>query len=188
MPNNILLKKSSIAGKVPLVGDLSYGELALNYNDGRLFYKTSDNEIKHFISTATTATLFVNNFSAATSTSSGALTVSGGVGIGGDLYVGGSLVITNPISTTEAVLTTSSNTTLLSTNSIVLASGTITLTLPSATVNSGKSYKIKNVGTGEITVATSTSTQTIDGDSVLISRYQYSAFTLASDGTNWVIL
>jgi len=30
----IILKKSSVAAKVPLVGDLEYGELALNYEDG----------------------------------------------------------------------------------------------------------------------------------------------------------
>ena len=58
------LKKSSVVGKVPLVGDLEYGELALNYADGKLFYKNSSNDIKNFsgdmsvvvISTNTTAT------------------------------------------------------------------------------------------------------------------------------------
>jgi hypothetical protein len=45
----IKLKKSSVADKRPLVGDLAYGELAINYEDGRLFYKNSANEIKYFI-------------------------------------------------------------------------------------------------------------------------------------------
>jgi len=45
MANNILLKKSSVAAKVPTTGDLDYGELALNYADGALYYKTSGNAI-----------------------------------------------------------------------------------------------------------------------------------------------
>lgn len=44
----IKLKKSSVAGKVPLVGDLQYGELAINYADGKLYYKNSSNQIKSF--------------------------------------------------------------------------------------------------------------------------------------------
>lgn len=42
MPNKIVLKKSSVASKVPVVTDLDYGELALNYADGKLYYKKSD--------------------------------------------------------------------------------------------------------------------------------------------------
>lgn len=45
MANNILLKKSSVASKTPTTADLDYGELALNYADGALYYKTSGNVI-----------------------------------------------------------------------------------------------------------------------------------------------
>lgn len=45
MANKIILKKSSVAAKVPLTSDLEYGELALNYADGKLFYKTASNTI-----------------------------------------------------------------------------------------------------------------------------------------------
>ena len=45
MANNILLKKSSVASKTPTTADLDYGELALNYADGALYYKTSGNAI-----------------------------------------------------------------------------------------------------------------------------------------------
>jgi hypothetical protein len=45
MSNTLLLKKSSIAGRIPLAGDLEYGELALNYADGKLYYKTSSNTV-----------------------------------------------------------------------------------------------------------------------------------------------
>ena len=45
MASKLILKKSSVLGKTPLVGDLEYGELALNYADGKLFYKTTSNTI-----------------------------------------------------------------------------------------------------------------------------------------------
>jgi hypothetical protein len=48
MANKVLLKKSSTAAKVPLTSDLDYGELALNYADGKLYYKTSTNTISSF--------------------------------------------------------------------------------------------------------------------------------------------
>lgn len=46
MANKIILKKSSIAARVPTTDDLAYGELALNYTDGKLYYKKSDNSIQ----------------------------------------------------------------------------------------------------------------------------------------------
>ena len=57
MANKVLLKKSSVADKVPTTSDLEYGELALNYADGKQFYKTSTNAIDTFASIAATATL-----------------------------------------------------------------------------------------------------------------------------------
>lgn len=57
MANKVLLKKSSVGARVPVVGDLDYGELALNYADGKLYYKTSGNTIDTFPSLSATATL-----------------------------------------------------------------------------------------------------------------------------------
>jgi hypothetical protein len=51
------LKKSSVSGRVPVAGDLEYGELAINYNDGKLYYRNSSNAIKAFNDTASTHTL-----------------------------------------------------------------------------------------------------------------------------------
>jgi hypothetical protein len=45
MANRIILKKSSIVGKIPLNTDLEYGELALNYADGKLYYKNQNNTV-----------------------------------------------------------------------------------------------------------------------------------------------
>jgi hypothetical protein len=48
MASKIVLKKSSVASKVPLVADLDYGEVALNYQDGKLYFKTATNTIEYF--------------------------------------------------------------------------------------------------------------------------------------------
>lgn len=42
----IIHKKSSVPGKTPVAGDLDYGELAINYADGKLFYKDASNAIQ----------------------------------------------------------------------------------------------------------------------------------------------
>lgn len=44
--NKVILKNSSVAGAVPQPAFLEYGEVALNYTDGLLFYKNNDNQIK----------------------------------------------------------------------------------------------------------------------------------------------
>ena len=49
---SIKLKKSSVAGKVPVDSDLAHGELAINFQDGKLFYKDASNNIKAFIDSA----------------------------------------------------------------------------------------------------------------------------------------
>lgn len=48
MANKVLLKKSSVSSKVPQTTDLDFGEVALNYADGKLYFKNSSNQIKHF--------------------------------------------------------------------------------------------------------------------------------------------
>jgi hypothetical protein len=40
MSNTITLKKSGVSGNAPASGDLSLGEIALNYADGHLYYKS----------------------------------------------------------------------------------------------------------------------------------------------------
>jgi hypothetical protein len=50
MANKIILKKSSVGAKTPSTSDLEYGELALNYADGKLYFKNSSNNIQSFIS------------------------------------------------------------------------------------------------------------------------------------------
>jgi hypothetical protein len=80
MANKVLLKKSSVAAKVPLVGDLDYGEVALNYTDGKLYYKTAGNAIDLFPSLSATATLTNKTLTSPTingATLTGTVTIDG---------------------------------------------------------------------------------------------------------------
>jgi len=45
MANKIILKKSAVSGKIPLYTDLEYGEVALNYRDGILYYRKHDDTV-----------------------------------------------------------------------------------------------------------------------------------------------
>jgi hypothetical protein len=49
MSNTIKIKKSDSAGATP--NTLEHGELAINYQDGKLFYKDSSNAIKNIAET-----------------------------------------------------------------------------------------------------------------------------------------
>ena len=51
MANKIILKKSSVVEKIPTQSDLEYGELALNYADGVIYYKRSDNTVQKILHT-----------------------------------------------------------------------------------------------------------------------------------------
>jgi hypothetical protein len=84
------------------------------------------------------------------------------------------------------VMIAGSNITLDRTNHTILASGFITITIPSAITYSGIDYNIKNTGILAVTVNVSGS-QTIDGDSSKTISSQWSSLHLESDGNNWFI-
>ena len=54
---SIKLKKSSVAGKIPTDSDLAHGELAINFQDGKLFYRDASNNVKAFIDSAAVGSL-----------------------------------------------------------------------------------------------------------------------------------
>ena len=51
MSNKITIKRSAVPGKIPLPGDLEFGEFAINYADGNLFFKDSSNSVATLAST-----------------------------------------------------------------------------------------------------------------------------------------
>ena len=65
--------------------------------------------------------------------------------------------------------------------------GTFTITLATSGMNAGEEIRIKNMGTGTITI--DPGTQTIDGDPAdYVLDVEFSAITLVSTGTNWEII
>lgn len=73
-----------------------------------------------------------------------------------------------------------------STDYVYFCTGTITITLPTAVGNTNR-YTIKNMGTGVITIAT-TSAQTIDGSSTAVMTIQYQSLDLVSNNSNWGVI
>ena len=70
MTNTVLIKRSSVANSVPLAGNLQPGELAINYNDGNLFYKNTSNVVTVIAS---------NKFSSVSGNITGGNIITGGV-------------------------------------------------------------------------------------------------------------
>ena len=60
MATDIRLKKSSVAGRIPSTSNLEYGEIALNYQDGKLYYKDASNNVKAFLDSSNISTLISN--------------------------------------------------------------------------------------------------------------------------------
>lgn len=49
MPNTLLLKRSTVAGRAPVAADLVLGELAVNVTDGKLYLKKSASGIESIV-------------------------------------------------------------------------------------------------------------------------------------------
>ena len=74
-----------------------------------------------------------------------------------------------------------------STDAVINATGSVTITLPTAVGLSGRSFVIKNSGTATVTVAT-TSSQTIDGATTARLSVPYTSITVLSTNANWIII
>jgi hypothetical protein len=180
MANTVLLKKSSVASKVPLTTDLAYGELALNYTDEKLYFKNASNVIKSL------------------NVTSSALTI--GTGLSGTSY-NGSSAVTIAIDSTVATLTgsqTLTNKTLTSPtiNTSTISGGTLNNciiggTTPAAITGSSvtstgnlvSSYSSGDEG-GEILLSKPQTNSTIGGTGVRIDIYQNKLRIWEDGGTN----
>ena len=66
---------------------------------------------------------------------------------------------------------------------VIVSSGSPTITLPSATLNSGRIYTVKNAGAGSVTVAGGGTN--IDGAANSSALAQYALLRVISNGTQW---
>lgn len=91
---------------------------------------------------------------------------------------GGPLVVTSKVA----------NYTAVDGDQLIICNGTFTVSLPDcASLDTGYVYRIKNVGTGVISIDPH-STQTIDGETLVDIVDQYASLTICSDGLNWHII
>lgn len=93
----------------------------------------------------------------------------------------------NALSTVVRAVSTSQ--TLLTTDGTLIASGTITLTLPPSSGLSGKVYRIKKTDSSATTVTLDgNASETIDGSLTLAINTQYEAIEIVTDGSNWYVI
>lgn len=104
MTNTVLIKRSSVANSVPLAGNLQSGELAINYNDGNLFYKNTSNVV-----TVIASTQFVS--------------VSGNI-TGGNVITTGAVSTSGIVSTGTVNLASSGNISLGNVGNVHISGGT----------------------------------------------------------------
>ena len=86
MAQSIILKRSSLPGKVPDTGSLNAGELAINTYDGKIFIKRSGN-VDTIQSVLTTDSTTTGSISITQTGSFGELVISQDANIQRDLYV-----------------------------------------------------------------------------------------------------
>ena len=91
-----------------------------------------------------------------------------------------------------AVQTKSANYTLVNTDYVILAdttSNNVTLTLPTAVGQSGRTFVLKKTSYNYSMIIATTSSQTIDGDlTQTVTAGSKAAITVHSDGSNWYII
>lgn len=88
---------------------------------------------------------------------------------------------------TPYVAKTANYTATINDETIDCTTGTFQVTLPTAVGIAGRIYRIKNSGTGVITIGT-TSSQTIDGSATKTLSVQYSGLIVKSTGANWIVI
>jgi hypothetical protein len=130
MTNTVLIKRSSVANSIPLAGNLLPGELAINYNDGNLFYKNTSNVVTVIAS---------NKF----------VSVSGNI-TGGNVITGGVVSTSGIVGTGNIDFVSSGNISLGNVGNIHISGGTSGYVL--STNGSGTLSWVAQSGGGSSTI------------------------------------
>lgn len=89
----------------------------------------------------------------------------------------------------DSIVTKSSSYTALASDSVILASATLTVTLPSAASYQGKTYKIRNTSSSGIVTVSSAGTDVIDGYASITLASGLDEVEVTSDGSStWHII
>lgn len=102
MAQNIILKRSNVAGKTPTTSSLSVGELAINTYDGKVFLQKSGSTqtIEQLV---TTNSITTGSIEITQTGSFGEINVSQDINIGNDLYVTNDIIGNGDIDIAGAV-------------------------------------------------------------------------------------
>lgn len=170
MSNKIILKKSSVGAKVPLTTDLDYGELALNYADGKLYFKNSSNAIVSLGATSASDTLTNKTISLGSNTVTGTIAQFNTALTDADFAtLAGTETLTNKTLTAPVIATIVNTGTLTlptSTDTLVGRATSDTLTnktLTSPTINGGSlsgTFSGAHTYSGVVTLTDSTASTT----------------------------
>jgi hypothetical protein len=153
MTTTIITKNSSVAGVSPRATELSFGELAINYADGKLFYKDGNSTIKYFDSKpdfGTVKSVDIDPGQTGLEFTGGPITTSGTFSVGGILNVQhGGTGATSPNGAINNLLPAQSKAT--TTNKLLGSDGTnvVWRSITSADVTAGLQYVPVNI-TGDI--------------------------------------
>lgn len=157
MATKVRLKKSAIAGRIPGSATLDYGELAINYQDGNLYYKNADNEVKSLQESPVEFT--ARNESGSSVTKGQAVYINGVSGSTPTIALADAdnasampafgLLKANANNNAEVVIITSGNLTGLNTSSFAVGDTVYVSTTPGAITNvkpAGEASFIQNIG------------------------------------------
>jgi hypothetical protein len=199
----IQLYYSSTTTNVPLAANLAYGELAINITDGKLFYKDNANAIQVIgwklvpvsaggtgQTSYTDGQLLIGNSTGNTLTKS---TLTAGSGITITNGSGAITIASSGASYSSAPVTATSNYSVAATDTWVInnkSGSSLTVTLPTASANTGRELTIQNYQAQTVISASSNVVPQgggAAGTAILAASVGDSA-TLVSDGTNWVMM
>ena len=80
------------------------------------------------------------------------------------------------------------NYTLVESDYLVLISGNVIITVPSAAGRPGKYYHLKKIDSGTVTTVAATAPETLDGMPSVKVRLQYTNLMIVSNNNVWLIL
>jgi hypothetical protein len=182
MANTILLKRSAVAGKVPLTSDVPLGSLALNTYDGKLFTKKSVSGVESIVEIGSGAGVADGDKGDITVSSSGA-TWTIDAGVVSETKLANGAVTTSKIGNTIYTITTTAISKTLANRErcTVVASG-LTITLPASplagwevAITIAGNYTNTIVGRNGANIMNLAENMTIDKDELTVTLYYVDA-------------